>query len=374
VARKRTRKAGQAASEPGAGAEIGAPDAGLAPGASFAHTPVLLEETIRGLQVRQGASYIDGTLGGAGHTAALLAAGAGRVLGIDRDPEALAAARAKLQADLDRVTLVHGNFRDVGEIARKYGFEQVAGVLLDIGVSSYQLDARERGFSFAAVAPLDMRMDPSAGPTAADLVNELPEAELADLIYRWGEEPASRRIARRIVERRQTAPITSTEELAEMVKRAVGGRASRIHPATRTFQALRIAVNDELGALEQALPDVVELLAPGGRLAVISFHSLEDRIVKQWMFRESAICLLPPRMFAEACPHLVERGAGPRPCIYIAARDCDYAPRLHPVTNKPVTASDEEVKTNPRSRSAKLRITERLATTARGPAVAEPSS
>jgi 16S rRNA (cytosine1402-N4)-methyltransferase len=334
--------------------------------AGFAHTPVLLAETIAGLQVRPGARYIDGTLGGGGHTAALLQAGAGQVLGIDRDAEALAAARDKLAAEAGRATLVQGNFRDIGAVARQHGFDRVLGILLDVGVSSYQLDAAERGFSFGAPAPLDMRMDQGAGTTAAELVNELPEDELADLIFRWGEERASRRIARKIVERRKTAPIQSTEELAELVKRAVGGKHTRIHPATRTFQALRIAVNDELEALEAVLPDAVELLEPGGRLAVITFHSLEDRIVKQFMQRESALCLLPPRTFAEACPHLRESGAGPRQCIYLAARDCDYAPRLHTITPKPVTPSADEIAGNARSRSAKLRVAERLGPTAIG--------
>jgi 16S rRNA (cytosine1402-N4)-methyltransferase len=329
--------------------------------ASFVHTPVLLAETIEGIRVLPGSSYIDATLGGGGHTAALLAAGAGRVLSIDRDPEAIEAARQRLQDEQERLTLVHGNFRDIGTIARQHGFEQVAGILLDIGVSSHQLDTRERGFSFGATGPLDMRMDRTGGMTAADLVNGLPENELADLLFRWGEERAARRIARRIVERRKQAPITSTEELAEVVKRAAGGKETRIHPATRTFQALRIAVNDELGAIENVLPSAVDLLAPEGRLAVITFHSLEDRIVKQFMQRESAVCLLPPRTFAEACPHLADKGAGPRQCIYLAARDCDYAPRLGLVTTKPVTASEAEINANPRSRSAKLRIAERLA-------------
>ena len=327
---------------------------------NFTHTPVLLAEAIEGLAVRPGASYIDGTLGGGGHTSALLAAGAGHVLGIDRDPAALEATRARFQGEQARLTLVQGNFRDIGMIALAHGFEQVAGVLLDIGVSSHQLDAPERGFSFGSEASLDMRMDPTSGPTAADLVNSLPEDELADLIYRFGEERASRRIARRIVEQRQRALITSTRELAELVKRAVGGKHDRIHPATRTFQALRIAVNDELDALEAALPAATDLLEPGGRLAVITFHSLEDRIVKQFMQRETALCLLPPRTFAEACPHLVEHGMGPRACIYLHDRDCDYAPRLRPVTTKPVTPSAAEIAANPRSRSAKLRLAEKV--------------
>ncbi|HEX6293076.1 MAG TPA: 16S rRNA (cytosine(1402)-N(4))-methyltransferase RsmH [Herpetosiphonaceae bacterium] len=328
----------------------------------FAHIPVLFEATLDGLDIRPGGTYIDGTLGGGGHTAGMLERGAGHVLGIDRDPAALQAAAERLRHVGERLTLVHGNFRDVGRLARAQGFEQVDGVLLDIGVSSPQLDVGERGFSFAQDAPLDMRMDPTQGVTAADLVNTLPEAELADVIYRYGEERASRRIAKRIVERRRSGPINRTTELAELVARAVGGRKDeRIHPATRTFQALRIAVNDELEALEEALPAATELLALGGRLAVITFHSLEDRIVKEFMRRESAVCLLPPRLFAEQCPHLVARGAGPRPCIYIGSRDCDYAPRLEQVTHKPVGATAQEVSANPRSRSAKLRIGQRIA-------------
>ncbi len=330
--------------------------------AGFAHIPVLFEATLDGLSIRPGGTYIDGTLGGGGHTAGMLERGAGRVLGIDRDPAALQAAAERLQAYGDRFTPAHGNFRDVGTLALAHGFEQVDGILLDIGVSSPQLDVAERGFSFAQAAPLDMRMDTTQGLTAADLVNTLPETELADIVYRYGEERASRRIAKRIVERRQSAPINNTTELAELVARALGGRKDeRIHPATRTFQALRIAVNDELGALEEALPAATELLAVGGRLAVITFHSLEDRIVKEFMRRESAVCLLPPRLFAEQCPHLVERGSGPRPCIYIGSRDCDYAPRLEQVTHKPVVATADELSANPRSRSAKLRVAQRIA-------------
>ncbi len=329
---------------------------------SFEHIPVLYEATLAGLAVREGGAYIDGTLGGGGHTAGMLERGAARVLGIDQDPQALQAAAERLRSYGNRLTLVHGNFRQLGELAAKHGFVGVDGVLLDIGVSSHQLDTGARGFSFAQDAPLDMRMNPTAGHTAAELVNTLPEAELADIIFQYGEERASRRIARRIVERRQSAPITRTSELAEVVTRALGGRKDeRIHPATRTFQALRIAVNDELGALEETLPAATECLRVGGRLAVITFHSLEDRIVKEFMRRESAICLLPPRLFAEQCPHLGERGTGPRPCIYLGSRDCDYAPRLEPVTHKPVVAAEDELKANPRSRSAKLRVAERIA-------------
>ena len=331
------------------------------------HTPVLLSEVVLELAVSGGRRYLDGTLGLGGHAEAILEAGApdNELLGIDADPDALALARARLERFGGRVRFARGNFRDMGEVARASGFAPVAGVLLDLGVSSLQLSARGRGFAFRWDQPLDMRMDPDLPTSAEDIVNSYGEEELADLIYRFGEERASRRIARRIVSRRRTAPITSTVELADMVKQAVGGKGGRIHPATRTFQALCIAVNDELGALEAALPAATEVLAPGGRLAVITFHSLEDRIVKQFMQRETALCLLPPRTFAEACPHLVQQGAGPRPCIYLTARDCDYAPRLHPVTTKPITPSERELEANPRSRSAKLRIAERLANTAR---------
>jgi 16S rRNA (cytosine1402-N4)-methyltransferase len=328
---------------------------------TFAHIPVLFAATLDGLGIRPGGAYIDGTLGGGGHTAGMLERGAGRVLGIDRDPAALTAAHERLAAYGDRLTLAHGNFREIGALAQQHGFTAVDGILLDIGVSSHQLDVAERGFSFSQPAPLDMRMDPTQGATAADLVNTLPEADLADLIYRYGEERGSRRIARWIVERRQRAPLATTTELADLVARALGGRKEgRIHPATRTFQALRIAVNDELGALEEALPAAIDLLAVAGRLAVITFHSLEDRIVKEYMRRAAAECLLPPRLFAEQCPHLVGKLDGPRPCIYIHSRDCDYAPTLALVTAKPVVASEAEISENPRSRSAKLRVAERI--------------
>ncbi len=280
---------------------------------------------IAGLQPRSGGWYIDGTVGGGGHAAAILEASApdGRLLGIDCDPAALSAAAARLAPYGERVTLVRGGFREIGRLATDSGFIQVQGVLLDLGVSSYQLDTPERGFSFQASAPLDMRLDPDAPVTAAHLVNNLPEQELADLIFRYGEERGSRRIARVIVEARQRKPLTTTDELAMLVSRALGGRRGRIHPATRTFQALRIAVNDELASLEAALPQIVELLAAGGRMAIISFHSLEDRIVKHFMRAEA------------------------------------QAGRLRIITRKPVEASNKEQQDNPRSRSAKLRVAER---------------
>jgi len=292
----------------------------------YHHTPVLLAEVVAGLLPRPGGRYIDGTVGGGGHAAAILEASApdGRLLGIDCDPAALTAAAARLAPYSDRVTLVRGSFREIGRLATTSGLVQVQGVLLDLGVSSYQLDTPERGFSFQASAPLDMRLDPDAPVTAAHLVNDLPEQELADLIFRYGEERASRRIARAIVEARRRKPIATTDELAAIVSRALGGRRGRIHPATRTFQALRIAVNDELASLEAALPQIVELLAAGGRMAIISFHSLEDRIVKHFMRAEA------------------------------------QAGRLRIITRKPIEASSEEQQINPRSRSARLRVAERM--------------
>jgi 16S rRNA (cytosine1402-N4)-methyltransferase len=298
----------------------------------FRHIPVLPAEVIAGLAPRSGGRYIDGTLGGGGHAEAILEASApgGRLLGIDADPAALAAGAVRLAPFGERAVLTHGNFRDLTRLARANGFEPADGILLDLGVSSHQLDTPERGFSFMADAPLDMRMDPTSGETAADLVDELPEGELADLIYRYGEERGSRRIARAIVAARRSGRIATTGALAEIVARALGGRHGKIHPATRTFQALRIAVNHELESLEAALPQATELLAPGGRLAVIAFHSLEDRIVKQFFRAESGY------------------GGATGPS------------RLRIITKKPIEAGSDEARANPRARSAKLRIAEKL--------------
>ena len=304
---------------------------------AFQHIPVLLPAVLAALQPRPGACFIDATVGGAGHALAVLQAAqpGGRLLGIDADPTALAAAAARLGAaglPAASFTLVHGHFAELAALARQHGFGAVDGILLDLGVSSYQLETAARGFSFAADGPLDMRLDPGSGPSAADLVNQLDEQELADVIYRYGEERGSRRIARLIVERRRQAPITTTGELAALVQRAIGrGRRERIHPATRTFQALRIAVNQELAQLEAALPQAVALLRPGGRLAVISFHSLEDRIVKQFFRAES--------------------GYG--------AAELQHLPRLTVLTRKPIVADAAECAANPRARSAKLRVAER---------------
>ncbi|MCC6453489.1 MAG: 16S rRNA (cytosine(1402)-N(4))-methyltransferase RsmH [Caldilineaceae bacterium] len=305
------------------------------------HISVLLDEVLAGLKLHSGATAIDCTLGGGGHTAQILAqtAPTGRVLGLDADPDAIERVASRFQAEIaaGRLVLAQSAFEQVSQVAEANGFAQVDAMMMDLGVSSFQLDQAERGFSLMQPGPLDMRFDPQQSPSAADIVNSWPEQELADLIYQYGEERHSRRIARFLVKNR---PITTTEELAELVSRAAGGRrGERIHPATRTFQALRIAVNRELEQLATVLPQSLSLLRPGGRLAVISFHSLEDRIVKQWAQAEAAD-FVHDRMHPYG-------GYARTPTVRI-------------VTPKPVTASSLEVERNPRSRSAKLRIVERL--------------
>ena len=304
------------------------------------HIPVFLQAVLDGLRVRPGGRYVDGTVGGGGHAAHILELSApdGRLLGLDRDAEAVAVARSRLAGYADRVTLLHASFDRLAEVARAQGFVPVDGVLFDLGLSSLQLADPARGFSFSADGPLDMRFDPdSGGETAADLVNRLPGAELAALLRRYGEEPQARRIAEAIVAAR---PLHTTGELAAVVEQAVGGRRGRrIHPATRTFQALRIAVNDELATIERALPQAVEILAPGGRLVVIAFHSLEDRLVKRFMRRESRDCICPPETPV---------------CV------CGHRATLRAVTRKPLRPSAEEVAANPRARSARLRVAERI--------------
>lgn len=284
---------------------------------------MLSAETIELLAPRPGGRYLDGTLGGAGHTALLLERTApdGQVLALDADPAALERVRTRLAAEItsDRLLLWQGNFAAMGRVAVEMDFTLLDGILLDLGFSSDQLAERERGFSFATDAPLDMRFDPTRGQTAAELVNTLEEVELADLLYHYGEERRSRAIARRIVERRGQAPIERTGELARLIESVIHGRPGGIHPATRTFQALRIAVNDELTSLEVALPAAVKLLRPGGRLAVISFHSLEDRLVKHAF-----------RRFAQEGWTVA--------------------------TPRPLRPSADEVRTNPRARSARLRV------------------
>jgi 16S rRNA (cytosine1402-N4)-methyltransferase len=300
------------------------------------HVPVLVREVLEALQPRSGGSYIDATVGLGGHAAAILDASApqGRLLGLDADPQAIVAARERLLDYGDRVRLVNRSYTDLSTVAGVEGFDQVDGIVFDLGLSSAQLESGKRGFSFQVDEPLDMRFNP-VGETAADLVNGLPEHELADLIYRYGEEPASRLIARIIIAQR---PIHTTTQLARLVERAVGGRG-KIHPATRTFQALRIAVNRELESIQGVLPQAVSVLRPGGRIAVITFHSLEDRLVKQYLRRESGNCVCPPR--APACT-------------------CGHTASLRLVSAKAIAPGDEEVRANPRSRSAKLRVAETL--------------
>jgi 16S rRNA (cytosine1402-N4)-methyltransferase len=305
------------------------------------HLPVLLNEVTDGLAIGPGSRIIDGTLGGGGHTAVLLDRSApdGQLLGIDADPAAIRRNQGRFADVIEagRLVLAQGNFGDIGALAAAAGFTAVDGILLDLGVSSFQLETAARGFSFAQDGPLDMRFDPALGTSAAEIVNSWPEQELADLIYRYGDERLSRRIARYLVQHR---PYTTTMALAAAIERAVGGRrGQRIHPATRTFQALRIVVNQELEQLERVLPQCLELLRVGGRLAVISFHSLEDRIVKQWMQQEARTFIHDPML-----PH----GGYERTAQLL----------IH--TRKPLTATAAELEENPRSRSAKLRIAEKL--------------
>jgi 16S rRNA (cytosine1402-N4)-methyltransferase len=305
---------------------------------------VLLAEAIEALRPRSGGRYLDGTFGGGGHARALLEASGpdGVVLALDADPAAIERAEAmQREPGIDsRLIPVHANFADLAAIARDCGLAPLDGVLLDLGLSSFQLDEAERGFSFRHAGPLDMRFDPERGRPASELVNMLSEAELAGVIWRYGEEPGSRRVARAIVRERERAPIETTTRLAEIVSRALGGRRGRdTHPATRTFQALRIATNEELIALDAALAGAVEVLAPGGRLAVISFHSLEDRLTKQFIERESATCVCPPE--APICT-------------------CNHQPRLRKVTRRVVRPGAAELAANPRARSALLRVAERL--------------
>ncbi|MCE7949130.1 MAG: 16S rRNA (cytosine(1402)-N(4))-methyltransferase RsmH [Chloroflexi bacterium CFX4] len=303
------------------------------------HVSVLLAEVLAALlPAAQGAPlFIDGTLGAGGHAEALLrAVPTARLLGIDRDPNSLRIARQRLAHVADRVIFAHANYDQMAALAAQHGFTGVCGILLDLGIASMHVDTADRGFSFRADAPLDMRYDPESGvPTAADLLNTLSADAIADLLYTYGEERESRRLARAIVAAR---PLHSTAQLAAVIQRAATSR-EKIHPATRTFQALRIAVNDELGALERALPQIVNLLRAQGRMAIISFHSLEDRIVKQFLARESTDCLCPPRQIVCTCGHKAS---------------------LRLVSRKPITASAAEITANPRSRSAKLRVAERL--------------
>ena len=306
----------------------------------FHHKPVLFEETIRSLAIRPEGTYIDGTMGGGGHSEAILQRlTTGTLLSIDQDPDAIQAAGERLKQYPQSIR-VRGNFAQMGEIAKAQGMEAVDGVLLDIGVSSYQLDTPERGFSYHHDAPLDMRMS-QEGPSARDLVNTLDERELADIIYRYGEDRSARRIAQGICLAREKAPIETTAQLAEIIKESVPAAVRRAegHPARKTFQALRIAVNGELDRLQEGLEAGFGLLKPGGRLAVITFHSLEDRIVKQQMQEWCQGCICPKDFPV---------------CV------CGRKPQGKLVYKKGLAPSPEEVEENPRARSSRLRVIEKL--------------
>jgi 16S rRNA (cytosine1402-N4)-methyltransferase len=292
-----------------------------------AHVPVMTAEVVGLLRPSRGGVFVDCTVGLGGHARALLEAGATRILGLDRDRAALAAARITLSRWLDRVELVHADYRDLAAVLDDHGLGLIDGALADLGVSSMQLDAEGRGFSFQRDEPLDMRMDQSGGPTAADIIAQSDERDLADILYRYGEERFSRRIARALVEERRSEPIVTTARLAAIVRRAIPRRGwTRIDPATRTFQALRIWVNRELDGLDRFIQLAVTRLQTGARLAVIAFHSLEDRVIKHTL-------------------RGLEQAGEP----------------IKVLTRKPVTPSDEEVQINPRARSAKLRVAERVA-------------
>jgi 16S rRNA (cytosine1402-N4)-methyltransferase len=302
------------------------------------HLPVLYQEIINVLQPHESGSYVDCTVGAGGHAWGILDASKpnGRLLGMDLDSHALKIARERLTSFGDRVILIHASYTTLKEQLFRLGWDQVDGILLDLGVSSIQLDDPARGFSFRLEGPLDMRFDPNNSVSAFDLVNTLPEAELARILIEYGEERRYRQIAKAI---REARPIRSTDELTKIIVRESSYSHGRIHPATRTFQALRIAVNQELDALKSVLPQAVECLKPGGRLAVISFHSLEDRIVKQFFRRESRDCVCPPQL--PVC-------------------SCNHKAILKEINRRPLRPTEAEIDKNPRSRSARLRVAEKL--------------
>lgn len=305
------------------------------------HIPVMLEEVVAALSPKDGEVYVDGTFGAGGYTRAFLEAADCTVIAIDRDEDAIARARSLQEEFGDRFVIVHGRFGDALELVNAAGYEKVDGFVLDIGVSSFHLDEADRGFSFRADGPLDMRMDRSAGQGAADLINELPEKELADLIYKYGEERKSRQVARRIVDQRREGRIETTSQLADLV-RAVVPKSFKDNndPATRTFQALRIAVNDELGELERALEASEKLLKSGGRLVVVSFHSLEDGIVKSYLYEKSG-----------------RKSQGSR---HLPQAQGDNGKVFELISRKAVLPGDEEAVRNPRARSARLRAAMRI--------------
>ena len=305
---------------------------------SPAHQPVLYNEIIHFLKPHQSGRYVDGTIGAGGHARGILDASEpeGLLLGFDVDSSALQLARKHLESYQDRVFLVNSSFKNLSEQLDAMGWQMVDGILLDLGISSMQIDVQGRGFSFGKDAPLDMRFNQQDRITAKELVNNLPEEELADLLFKYGEERRSRRVAKVIVNAR---PIESTVELAKIVASATSSGRPGMHPATRTFQALRIAVNDELAAIEQVLPQAISSLKSGGRLAVIAYHSLEDRIVKHYFRQESKDCICPPEQIL---------------CV------CGHKAAVKVITKRPIRPLEEEIAKNPRARSARLRVVEKI--------------
>ena len=307
----------------------------------FHHVSVLLQECLDGLNIRPDGIYVDGTLGGAGHSSRIAQRlTTGRLIGIDRDPVALAAAGERLKPWKDRVTLVHSNFCEIKQVLSDLQIPGVDGILLDLGVSSPQLDDGQRGFSYMADAPLDMRMNGEDALTAREVVNTWPQEELKRILYTYGEERYAPQIAAAICRRREEAPIETTLELVDIIRSAMPAAALREkqHPAKRSFQAIRIAVNDELGSVEKVMADAIPLLNPGGRLAVITFHSLEDRIVKNAMAEAAKGCTCPPNFPV---------------CV------CGKKPQVKLISRKPIVSGEAELAENPRARSAKLRVCEK---------------
>lgn len=299
------------------------------------HIPVLYQEVLEGLRLRANGRYLDGTVGAGGHTAGILQTSGTTVLAFDKDPAAIAFASQQLAPFGNRVQFINASYADMGQLAPQHGFDEVDGILLDLGLSSRQLANRERGFSFMQEGPLDMRFNPTTGPTAADLINNLAPAELADIFWRYGEEQHSRKLAQVITSQR---PFTTTTQLATCIAHTIRSNG-RIHPATKIFQALRIAVNDELQTVQKGLETAVSLLKPAGRLAVISFHSLEDRLVKHYFRQLSQECVCPPQQPICTC--------NARATVRLVAR-------------KAIQATAAEIAANPRSRSARLRVAEKL--------------
>ena len=308
----------------------------------FHHVSVLLDECLEGLNIKPDGIYVDGTLGGAGHSSQIVKRlTTGRLIGIDRDPVALKAAGERLAPYADRVTLVHSNFCEIRQVLADLGIDGVDGILLDLGVSSPQLDDGSRGFSYMADAPLDMRMNNEDSLSAYEVVNTWPQEELKRILYEYGEERYAPRIAEAICRRREEKAIATTLELVDVIRGAMPAAALREkqHPAKRSFQAIRIAVNDELGSVEKVMKDAIPALNSGGRLAIITFHSLEDRIVKNGMAEAARGCTSPPRLPV---------------CV------CGNKPKVKLISRKPIVSGDEELERNPRARSAKLRVCEKL--------------